>query len=710
VGIGEKLKHIARAIPGARAGYQRVRAVGRSRAASGGERPSWTLDQVRAFTAAIAGKNLQFFLDTKQSWAFPSSQRPAVSVIIPVFNRAPLTLQCLEALSSEAAVGLEVIIIDNASSDETADLFQRIKDVRYVRNRENVHFLEASNQGAALAKGTALLFLNSDTRVLPGTISSAVETLTSSPTHGAVGAKLILPDGSLQEAGSMIWGDGTCFGYGRGDSPDRAPYQFRRPVDYCSAAFLLTPRTLFESLGGFDREFRPAYYEEVDYCLRLWERGYRVIYEPRAVVWHFEFASSTRTEDALQLQRERRALIVKKHAALISERLPPAPAHVLLNRSPKQLRPRRVLWIDERIPHSRYGAGYPRAQEIVRCLDELECAVTLYPAVFEEQGESWDKIYDALPRSLEVAALAGYGPRRLRRFLKDRKDYYDLFFVSRPETMRAIRALIKRDPSLIPLSSVIYDAEALFSNRERLEAAVAGKPMTDVEYADRVARELSLARGVRRIMTVSADEAAIFRQHGFSDISIVGHAVAVNPPVNSFRERSGLLFVGAIHGDAGPNYDAAHWFCRETLPLLRAQGIDDIFYIVGYNRATGLHQHRHLGVEVVGEVDDVRKWYERCKVFVAPTRFSAGIPLKIIEALANGLPVVATTLLVTQLGWNSDEPVLCADTAADFARVVNDLLHDEPRWTRISHVSLDRVTMEFSRARMREALRKIVFQ
>jgi len=115
-------------------------------------------------------------------------------------------------------------------------------------------------------------------------------------------------------------------------------------------------------------------------------------------------------------------------------------------------------------------------------------------------------------------------------------------------------------------------------------------------------------------------------------------------------------------------------------------------------------------VEVVGEVDDVRKWYERCKVFVAPTRFSAGIPLKIIEALANGLPVVATTLLVTQLGWNSDEPVLCADTAADFARVVNDLLHDEPRWTRISHVSLDRVTMEFSRARMREALRKIVFQ
>src|SRR5262249_19091965 len=153
----------------------------------------WTLDQVRAFTAEMARKNLRFFLDTNQSWAFPSSQRPAVSIIIPVFNRASLTLQCLEALSSEAGVGLQVIIIDNASSDETADLFERIKGIRYVRNGENVHFLEASNQGAALANGTVLLFLNSDTRVLPGTISSALESLTSSPTTGAVGAKLILP-------------------------------------------------------------------------------------------------------------------------------------------------------------------------------------------------------------------------------------------------------------------------------------------------------------------------------------------------------------------------------------------------------------------------------------------------------------------------------------------------------------------------------------
>jgi GT2 family glycosyltransferase len=664
--------------------------------------------QVRALTTATAARNLRFFLDSNQRWNFPSSERPLVSVVIPVFNRADLTLQCLEALSSEAAVGLEVIVIDNASSDATADLFERIHGIRYVRNPENVHFLEASNQGAALATGASLLFLNSDTRLLPGSIGAALETLVASPSNGAVGAKLILPDGSLQEAGSMVWGDGTCLGYGRGDDPERAPYQCQRPVDYCSAAFLLTPRALFEQFGGFDREFRPAYYEEVDYCLRLWEREYRVIYEPRCVVWHFEFASSRRSEDALQLQRERQALIVRKHPVLIPSRLLPAPAHVLLNRTPRQLERPRVLWIDERIPHSRYGSGYPRAREIVKCLDESGCVVTLYPAVFEEPEETWDTIYQAVPRTIEVAALAGYGPRGLLRFLRDRKDYYDLVFVSRPVTMRSIRTLLKKDPTLLPLSKVIYDAEALFSNRERLEAALTGKGMADSEFESRVARELALARGVRRIMTVSVREAAVFREHGFNDISIVGHAVPLNRPTRSFRERCGILFVGAIHGDGGPNYDAVRWFCTEILPLLRARGVSDPFFIVGYNRASGLHQYTHLGVEIVGEVDDLREWYERSKVFVAPTRFSAGIPLKVIEALASGLPVVATTLLVNQLGWIPQQPVLCADAPADFATAVNSLLNDERLWHRLSDASLDRISMEFSQSKMRQELSEIV--
>ena len=136
---------------------------------------------------------------------------------------------------------------------------------------------------------------------------------------GAVGARLIDPDGRLQEAGSIVWRDGTCVGYGQGDDPDAPMYAFARDVDFCSAAFLLTPRTLFEQLGGFDTAYGPAYYEDVDYCARLWQAGYRVRYDPRVTVRHYESASSRSSEHAISAQLARRLLFVARHQEWLQE-------------------------------------------------------------------------------------------------------------------------------------------------------------------------------------------------------------------------------------------------------------------------------------------------------------------------------------------------------------------------------------------------------
>src|SRR5262249_1916395 len=155
-----------------------------------------------------------------------------------------------------------------------------------------LHFLLAVNQAAREARGEYLLLLNNDAQLLPGSLAAAIATLESGVDIGAVGARIILLDGMLQEAGSIIWRDGSCLGYGRGDDPFAPMYMFRRDVDYCSGAFLLTPRRVWEQLGGFDEQFKPAYYDETDYCVRLWERGLRVVYEPNAAVLHYEFASS----------------------------------------------------------------------------------------------------------------------------------------------------------------------------------------------------------------------------------------------------------------------------------------------------------------------------------------------------------------------------------------------------------------------------------
>jgi len=281
------------------------------------------------------------------------------------------------------------------------------------------------------------LLLNNDTEVLPGAIEAAIENFEkdNTSTIGAVGGKLVLPDGSLQEAGSLIWGDGTCLGYGRGDDPSRAPYQYRKAVDFCSGAFLLTTREIWEKLNGFDEAFVPAYYEEVDFCLRVWEAGYKVIYDPRIVVQHFEFASSRKAEDALQLQRNNQAKLVSKHKDYLKDR-PLASAENILRYREKIVSKKNVLWIDERIPHAHYGSGYPRAELLIRLLVELDCRVTLYPAVHVDTDESWSRVYKAVPREVEVMAKSGYGPGHLKEFLKQRKGFYDHIFISRPETMR----------------------------------------------------------------------------------------------------------------------------------------------------------------------------------------------------------------------------------------------------------------------------------
>ncbi|MEP6636286.1 MAG: glycosyltransferase family 2 protein, partial [Acidobacteriota bacterium] len=223
-------------------------------------------------TLAAAGFDLTANLRVSQtSSKHPAGDRPAAirtSIIIPVFNKAEFTFQCIRSLLRELEFGEnEVIVVDNASTDDTQRVLASFGDlVRVFRNEENLGFVDACNQGAASAHGKYLLFLNNDTRVLPGWLNQLVETIEADPANGAVGSMFLYPDGSIQEAGSIVWKNGAAHHYGWGASPDDRRFNFAREVDYCSAASLLIKKEIFERLGGFDRRFAPAYYEDVDLC------------------------------------------------------------------------------------------------------------------------------------------------------------------------------------------------------------------------------------------------------------------------------------------------------------------------------------------------------------------------------------------------------------------------------------------------------------
>jgi GT2 family glycosyltransferase len=235
---------------------------------------------------------------------FPDVAVPEVSIVIVAFGAEEWLFRCLEAVRDRTEPCYEVIVVDNASPEGLA---ARVSDVvpnaRVISNPINRGFGPASNQGANVTRGRMLVFLNSDALVHEGWLTALLGALDADPRAAAVAPQLRNLDGTVQEAGALLFSNGVTDFYGMGDDPGRAEYLFRREVDYASAACLAVTKRAFFEVGGFDATFAPAYYEDVDLCLELSQRGYRVLYEPRAIVTHVRGASSSSTLAARLWQR-----------------------------------------------------------------------------------------------------------------------------------------------------------------------------------------------------------------------------------------------------------------------------------------------------------------------------------------------------------------------------------------------------------------------
>src|SRR5699024_6412856 len=224
---------------------------------------------------------------------------PMVSIIVPVFNKAHYTSACLNSLVERAGkTPIEVIVVDDCSTDDTADYLAQCRGLSVLRNDTNSGFIASCNAGAAAAQGRYLVFLNNDTTVTAGWLDALIDTFSEFPDAGILGARLVYPDGRLQEAGGIVFSDGSGWNYGRGDEPDRPEYSFACEADYVSGACLGIERELFERLGGFDKHYAPAYYEDTDLCFRVREAGLRVIYQPACTIVHHEGVSSGTDESS----------------------------------------------------------------------------------------------------------------------------------------------------------------------------------------------------------------------------------------------------------------------------------------------------------------------------------------------------------------------------------------------------------------------------
>ena len=502
-----------------------------------------------------ATASLAAFLDSKQRLTFASTDHPEISIVLVFYNQAHLSFLCLQSIITHGDVSYEVIIVNNHSTDQTSRLLERIDNAKLLCNETNMGFVKAVNQAASVASGKHLLLLNNDAMLEAASLSTALRTLQSSPNIGAVGARIKLLDGTLQEAGSIIWQDGSCTGYGRGDDPAAFPYLMQRDVDYCSGAFLLLETAVFRRLHGFDEDFAPAYYEESDFCIRLRQQGYRTVYAPGAQITHYEFASSGGAKAAGTLQQQHRAILCAKHTAYLQQQQPNTAANLLRARTANNYP--NVLIIDDRVPFPSLGAGYPRCASILHTLAAADVNLTFYPLQFPT--DDWQSVYRVLAPVIEVAM--GLGRTGLADFLRQRRGFYQIIMVSRIHNMAWFNQIVSQCPALLGEAELIYDAEAVYAAREILHRRLQGEQISRSQERAEIAEELAQARSAKKVVTVSAQEAALCQQYGIEQTLVLGHQLSAQPTENAFSQRSGLLFVGALRDKESPMWTRCDGSC-----------------------------------------------------------------------------------------------------------------------------------------------------
>jgi O-antigen biosynthesis protein len=631
---------------------------------------------------ALSAHDFLLLMDAMRARERAPDAHLLTSIIIPVFNKVDYTFQALRSLLREVDLRAnEIIVVNNASRDETPQLLAHLGSlVTVINNEENLGFVDACNQGAQAAGGRYLIFLNNDTTVLPGWWQHLVETIERDEQVGAVGSLFLYPNGLIQEAGAIVWRDGAAFHYGWGLRADDRRCNFAREVDYCSGASLLIRKSLFDQLGGFDRRFAPAYYEDIDLCMGVRALGHKVVFQPASRLIHYEGVTAGRDTGAgfkrYQLVN-REKFVAKWREVLAREHQPNDKA--LVERAANRKQGPRIIVFDERIPTPDRDAGSARMLFILRTLNAW-ARVVFVPMNRPEWPEYERRLWR---EGIETARVADY-PRLLRA----RK--FSAGIMSRPSVAAAIMPTLRRAGV-----HAVFDMVDAYCLRLAREHAVTNDPGIAAEAARYRKLETKLARHSDLVWCNSTeDKRAMAELAPKVRIEVIPTIHEPQARGRAFTERAHLLFIGNLAHR--PNSDGVLHFLREVLPLVRARLPEVALDIVGDNPSAEIAAFSDTHVRVHGYVPDVEPFWRSRRVFVAPLRYGAGVKGKVGEALAHGLPCVTTTIGAEGMGLAHNESAMIAATPQAFAAAIVELYTNNELWQRLADKGYAHIAAHFA--------------
>ena len=512
-------------------------------------------------------------------FSLPASLTPQVSVVIPVYGKIDYTLKCLRSIA-KCSIGIpfEVIVVDDCSPDDTLEQLKQVSGIRVVSNITNQGFIRSCNAGAAVAHGEYLCFLNNDTQVCDGWMDELVRTFDDFSDVGLAGSKLVYPNGKLQEAGGIIWRDGSARHIGRGEDPFHPMFNYTREVDYISGASILIRKILFDEFGGFDELYLPAYCEDSDLALKVRNRGLKVMYQPLSVVVHYEGITSGRDArkgvKAYQVSNSRK--LFERWRELLASNEPPGGD---IDRAKDRGCRYRALVLDICTPTPDRDAGSVTVFNLLLLLRQMGFQVT-----FIATGNF--RYLSGYTQDLQRAGIEVlYSPFviSVKQHLRRSGARYDLAFLFRPSVGQRY---IKTIRSQCPKAKILYHTVDLHYLRMMREAELLGDIKKQRAAQKMKQQELDIIRAADASIVHSPVELEMLRPELPNElIHVFPLIMNVRHPDKAFRERRDIMFIGGYQHP--PNIDAVQYFATEIMPLLRQRLPGVKFFAVGSNPPAG---------------------------------------------------------------------------------------------------------------------------
>ena len=543
------------------------------------------------------------------------------------------------------------------------------------RNETNQGFLRNCNNAAKKARGKYIMFLNNDTQVTPGWLSSLVDLIGSDPSIGMVGSKLVYPDGRLQEAGGIIWSDGSGWNYGRLDDPDKAEYNYVKDVDYISGAAILLSRKLWNQIGGFDDRFAPAYCEDSDLAFEVRKAGLRVVYQPLSKVIHFEGVSNGTDVNGTGLKRYQ----VENSRKLREKWAEEFKKQCVNTGNPNPFRARErsqgkpvILVVDHYVPTFDKDAGSKTTYQYLKMFLKKG-----YVVKFLGDNFLHEEPYSTVLQQMGVEIL--YGPEYqagIWDWIMKNKDEIDFAYLNRPHIAVKYVDFLKQNTDI----KIIYYGHDLHFLREYREYELTGdiQKKRDSDYWKSIEFSLMEKAAAAYYPSYVEEEAihAVKPELPVKAITAYVYETFLENIDMDFAKREGLLFVGGFAHP--PNADAVLWFAKEVFPLIREK-LDVTFYVVGSKVTEEIRalEQPGSGIVVKGFVseEELAALYAGSRLVVVPLRYGAGVKGKVVEAVYNGSVIVTTSIGAEGIPEAGDI-MRIADEPEDFAGAVVSLYND----------------------------------